>query len=85
MWVPAPSSKRETSFVIEYSIGELFNKSGNAIPLCINVLRRGKRSHHHSNVQAVLQEHLACCLYRPPQPHDTTEISSILCVKVSVS
>lgn len=71
LWVPAPSSKRETAFVIEYSIGEPFNKSGNGIRLRINVLCRGKRSHHHFNVQAVLKEHLACHLSRPWEQNDT--------------
>ena len=71
LWVPAPSSKRETAIVIEYSIGEPFNKSGNGIRLCINVLCWGKRSHHHFNVQAVLKEHLACHLSGPWEQNDT--------------
>lgn len=47
LWVPAPSCKPETAIVIEYSIGEPFNKTGNGIRLCINVLCWNKRSYHH--------------------------------------
>lgn len=70
IWVPVSPSKRETAIVIEYSIGEPFNKSGNGIQLCINVLCWGERSHHHFNVQAVLKEHLACHHSRPWEPND---------------
>lgn len=61
----------ETAIVIEYSIGEPFNRSGNGIQLRINVLCWSKRSHHHFNVQAVLKEHLACHLSRPREQNDT--------------
>lgn len=57
--------KPETAIVIEYSIGEPFNKSGNGIGICINVLSGSKRSHHRFTVQAVLKEHLARNLSRP--------------------
>ena len=70
IWVPALSSKWETVILIEDSIGEPFNKSGNGIQLCINVLRWGKRSHHHFSVQAVLKQHLACRLSRPWEQND---------------
>lgn len=40
---PSPVFQQETAIVIEYSIGEPFNKSGNGIRLCINVLCRGEK------------------------------------------